>query len=71
MCEEYDIQDLKPRKKTYTKQLKRQVTINVCVDTIDYFKEQSEETGIPYHTLMSLYLTDCAEKKKKLAMTWN
>ncbi len=71
MREEYDIKNLNPRKNPYTKQLKRQVTMNVCVNTIDYFKEQSEETGIPYQTLMNLYLTDCAEKKKKLAMTWN
>ena len=71
MRKEYDISKLNPRKNPYAKQLKRQVTMNVNVKTIDYFKEQSEETGIPYQTLMNLYLTDCADKKKKLAMTWD
>ena len=71
MRKEYDISNLNPRKNPYAKQLKKQITMNFSITTINYFKEQSEETGIPYQTLINLYLTDCAEHKKKLSMTWN
>ena len=67
----YAIKDLNPEKNPYTKQLKKQITMNINISTLDYFKKQSEETGIPYQTLINLYLTDCAEHEKKLSMTWN
>lgn len=70
MREEYDIASLNPRKNPYAKKLKRQITINIDGDTIDYFKNQSEHTGIPYQTLINLYLTDCAENKRTLRMSW-
>ena len=44
--------------------------INIDVDTIDYFKEQSKQSGIPYQTLINLYLADCVAQKKQLQMTW-
>ena len=67
----YGIENLNPEKNPYTKQLKKQITMNISISTLDYFKKQSEETGIPYQTLINLYLTDCAESKKKLSITWN
>lgn len=70
MREEYDIKNLNPRKNPYTKKLKKQITINIDNDTIDFFKGQSEESGIPYQTLINLYLTDCAKQKKQLNMFW-
>ena len=48
MKEEYDIENLNPRKNPYSKRLKKQITINIDNDTIDFFKEQSEKTVIPY-----------------------
>lgn len=51
--------------------LKKQITINIDVDTIDYFKSQSMFSGIPYQTLINLYLSDCAEKKRQLQINWN
>ena len=48
MREEYDIENLNPRKKPYSKRLKKQITINIDNETIDFFKEQSEDAGIPY-----------------------
>jgi predicted DNA binding CopG/RHH family protein len=50
--------------------LKKQVTINLSTEVIAYFKEQAKETGIPYQTLINLYLMDCARSGKKLAITW-
>ena len=47
MREEYDIENLNPRKNPYSKRLKKQVTINIDCDTIDFFKTQSENSGIP------------------------
>ena len=70
MKEEYDIEKLNPRKNPYSKRLKRQITINTDGDTIDFFKRQSEDSGIPYQTLINLYLTDCAKQKKQLQMSW-
>ena len=71
MKEEYDIKALNPRKNPYAKKLKKQVTINIDNETIDYFKAQAETTGIPYQTLINLYLSDCATAKKKLQMKWS
>ena len=70
MLEEYDIKNLNPRKNTYTVHAKKQITINLNVDVIDYFKEQAAVTGIPYQTLINLYLTDCARNKKTLTISW-
>lgn len=70
MREEYDIEKLNPRKNPYAEKLKKQITINIDSRTIDYFKEMSEEIGIPYQTLINLYLTDCAKNHKKLTMSW-
>ena len=71
MRDEYDISKLNPRKNPYSQRLKRQITININSDTIDYFKEQSEISGIPYQTLINLYLTDCAVNKRQLKMAWS
>ena len=70
MEKEYDIEKLNPRKNPYAKRVKKQITINIDVDTIDYFKEQSKQSGIPYQTLINLYLADCVAQKKQLQMTW-
>ena len=70
MRAEYDIENLNPRKNPYAKNIKRQVTIHINNDTIEFFKEQSEETGIPYQTLINLYLTDCAKQRRQLQLSW-
>jgi len=68
MKDEYDFSNAV--KNPYAKKLKKQVTINLDVSTIDYFKAQSSTTGVPYQTLINLYLADCAENKKKLQLSW-
>lgn len=50
--------------------LKKQITINTDIDTIDYFKNQSELSGIPYQTLINLYLSECVSQKKQLQIGW-
>ena len=70
MRDEYDIKALNPRKNPYSNRLKKPITINLNTETIEYFKTQSEESGIPYQTLINLYLADCAKNKRKLKMAW-
>lgn len=70
MRDKYDIKELNPRKNPYAKRLKKQITININVDTVEYFKGMSEESGIPYQTLINLYLSDCAENKRQLKLAW-
>ena len=68
MREHYDFSTA--QRNPYVKRLKRQVTIRLDQDTIDYFKNLSTDSGIPYQTLINLYLRDCATKGKKLAVLW-
>ena len=53
----------------YVKKARKQVTMNLDVDIIDYFKAQSSETGIPYQKLINLYLHQCVAENKKLAFS--
>ena len=66
MRKEYDLSKLKSRKNPYAKQLKKQITIRVEVETLEYFKALSEETGLPYQSLINLYLRDCAREHRKI-----
>jgi predicted DNA binding CopG/RHH family protein len=68
MRAEYDFSNAK--KNPYAKRLKQQITINLDMDTIAYFKEMASTTGISYQNLINLYLTDCAKNSKKLQMSW-
>jgi uncharacterized protein (DUF4415 family) len=68
MREEYDFSNA--RKNPYAVQLKKQITIRLDEDSINYFKSVSEEVGIPYQSLINLYLRDCAANHKKLNLSW-
>jgi uncharacterized protein (DUF4415 family) len=50
--------------------VKRQITIRLDATTIDYFKELSKGSGIPYQNLINLYLRNCAAEKKRLKLDW-
>lgn len=68
MRKNYDFS--KAKRNPYARRLKRQVTIRLDQDTIAYFQDLSEETGIPYQTLINLYLRDCATTGKRLTLAW-
>ncbi len=70
MREEYDIENLNPRKNPYSNSVKKPITININEKKIKYFKNKSEQSGIPYQTLINLYLTDCAENNRELKIAW-
>ena len=68
MKKEYDFS--KSMKNPYAKHLKKQVTLRLGVDVIEYFKALAEDTGIPYQNLINMYLRECAHDGKKLNMKW-
>lgn len=68
MRKEYDFS--KSRKNPYAKLLKKQITMRLEEDVIDYFKKLAGETGIPYQNLINLYLKDCASSGRKLSLKW-
>ena len=69
MRKSYDFS--KSVKDSYSKKLKKQITIRLDEDTIGYFKELAEEKGIPYQSLINLYLRDCAQMNRDLKLQWN
>lgn len=68
MRKEYDFS--KSNKNPYTKKLKKQITINIDNEAIEYFKKQSKNVGIPYQSLINLYLVHCAKENKKIKLSW-
>ena len=68
MRKEYDF--TAARKNPYAAQLKKQITIRLDEESITYFKSISEDVGIPYQSLINLYLRDCAASRRKLNLNW-
>ena len=68
MKKEYDFSEA--RENPYARRLKKRVTIRLDETTIAHFKDLAEETGIPYQTLINLYLRDCAASNRRLRMGW-
>ena len=68
MRKEYDFSE--SVKNPYLKKAKKQVTIRLDEDTINYFKALAAEQGIPYQSLINLYLRECAESAKKPELRW-
>jgi predicted DNA binding CopG/RHH family protein len=68
MRSEYDFTNSK--KNPYISQLKKSITIRLEADTVNYFKELAKNSGIPYQTLINLFLTQCAKEHKKPEVVW-
>lgn len=66
----YDFSKMKGRKNPYAKYLKQPITMRLDCDSVEYFKSLAEESGIPYQTLINLYLRDCVSNHRKLKMKW-
>ena len=69
MKKEYDFS--KGKKNPYSKLLKKQITINLSEEVLDYFKMLSEETSVPYQTLINFYLIDCVKNKRKISIKFD
>ena len=70
MKKEYDLLIMEGRKNPYAKKLKKQVTIRMGVDIIEYFKKLANEAGIPYQDLINLYLRECVQSHRKPSIKW-
>src|SRR3990167_507149 len=71
MKAEYDLSKMKSRKNPYASKLKKPVTIRLSEDVVAYFKQMSEESGVPYQSLINLYLRDCVAQHRTLDISWN
>lgn len=69
MKKEYNFSKMKGEKNPYASK-KKAIGINLSHEVIEYFKKLSEEAGVPYQTLIDLYLRDCVKNKKKLKLDW-
>jgi predicted DNA binding CopG/RHH family protein len=69
MRDHYDFSNSKPN--PYAKRMKKQITIRLDESTVSYFKEMAEEKGIPYQSLINLYLRDCAAMNRELELKWS
>jgi predicted DNA binding CopG/RHH family protein len=70
MRKNYDFSKMKGQKNPYVKHLKQPVTIRLDKSTVAYFKSLAAELGMPYQSLINLYLRDCALHQKKLQIKW-
>ncbi len=68
MRDQYDFSNSVPN--PYVKKLKKQITIRLDQDVIEYFKQLSDQNGVPYQNLINLYLKDCAQNHKELKLNW-
>jgi uncharacterized protein (DUF4415 family) len=68
MRKEYDFSQ--SRKNPYAKQLKRQITIRLDTEAVDYFKQLAGELDMPYQNLINLYLRDCAVQNRRPIIQW-
>lgn len=68
MRREYDFSDA--RRNPYAAKLKKQITIRLDENVIDYFKSLAVEFDIPYQNLINLYLKDCTFEGRKPKLKW-
>lgn len=71
MKDEYDLSVMEVRKNPYASRLKKSVTMRLSEDVLVYFKNMAEQSGVPYQTLINLYLRDCVDKRRKIDISWD
>ena len=70
MKADYDLARMKSRKNPYAASLKKPVTMRLGEDVLTYFKAMAEEAGVPYQSLINMYLRDCVAQKRKIDIAW-
>ena len=70
MKAEYDLSTMKSRKNPYASKLKKSVTMRLSEDVIGYFKSMAIEAGVPYQSLINLYLRDCVLQHRTVQIEW-
>lgn len=70
MKTEYDLSKMQSRKNPYATKLKKPVSMRLSEDVVSYFKQMANDAGLPYQSLINLYLRDCVIKHRKVDVTW-
>lgn len=70
MKAEYDLSKMKSRRNPYAAKLKKPVSMRLSEDVLDYFKGMASEAGVPYQSLINLYLRDCVMQHRKVQIAW-
>ena len=70
MKAEYDFSKMKARRNPYASKLKKSVTMRLSEDVVEYFKAMAAEAGIPYQSLINLYLRDCVMRHREVQIAW-
>ena len=70
MKSEYDLSTMKVRKNPYASKLKKSVTMRLSEDVVTYFKNMAMEAGVPYQSLINLYLRDCVTNHRQIQIAW-
>ena len=70
MKAEYDLSKMKSRRNPYASKLKKSVTMRLSEDVVQYFKGMATEAGVPYQSLINLYLRDCLAQNRKVEIKW-
>ena len=70
MKAEYDLSKMKARRNPYAAKLKKPVSMRLSEDVVVYFKNMAEESGVPYQSLINLYLRDCVMTHRKVQIAW-
>ena len=70
MKAEYDLSKLKARRNPYASKLKKPVSMRLSEDVVAYFKDMADEAGVPYQSLINLYLRDCVMQHRKVQIAW-
>jgi len=66
----YDLSKMKVRRNPYASKLKKSVTMRLSEDVVSYFKEMATEAGVPYQSLINLYLRDCVANHRHVQIAW-
>jgi predicted DNA binding CopG/RHH family protein len=70
MKSEYDLSKMKARKNPYATKLKQPVTMRLSEDVVVYFKNMAGQVGVPYQSLINLYLRDCVMRHREVQIAW-
>ena len=71
MKAEYDLSRMKSRRNPYASKLKKPVTMRLSEDVVVYFKGMAMEAGVPYQSLINLYLRDCLAQNRRIQVKWS
>jgi predicted DNA binding CopG/RHH family protein len=70
MKAEYDLSRMKSRRNPYASKLKKPVTMRLSEDVLTYFKNMAVDAGVPYQSLINLYLRDCVAQRRQVQIAW-